>query len=286
MPVQETRSIRPTSPIVAMVGGKSIRMEEFWPSLVELGGVTTMQDIKLRIALEAMLDERDIQITSNDIIGERALLATTLPNVEQREFDDMLESRGFGEHRRYQLLWRNAALRILVADDVMVTQEAVWRMYAIIHGPSYSAKVIVVTTLDEASAIKSKLALGASFSQLAETTSIDPSAVRCGVVDSISLADPAWPSPIRNALPALGIGELSDPILIGNRWILITVTSGPLKSEILFEEVENEMRNLATLAQERFLMEKLAVSLRNQSAPVLFDPELQRVLGSNTNNSH
>ena len=272
------------SPIVALVGSTRVRRDDLWSPLVEIGGKTAMYDLILSVAIESELLERGLEITSQDIASERSLLATTVPQVQQGVFDDILETRGFGPHRRSQLLFRNAALRKLISFDVKVSDDATRRMFSIIHGVSYPASVIVVPTLEQATEIKSKLLAGESFSTIAIDSSIDSSASRGGTVDPISVADPVWPSAIRDVVPNLVQGEISNPILIDNKWVVVTVTGTPINSAVEFKDVEPEMRRLAKLAQERFLMSQLATSLVEQHAPTLFDDDLKRVLRSLADN--
>ena len=272
------------SPIIALVGSKRIRKDDLWPSLVEIGGNTALRDLILRVAIEATLQEQGMVISSQDINNERLLLEATVPQVQEHMFDDILETRGFGPHRRSQLLFRNAALRKLISGDVLVTEDATKKMYSIIHGVTYPASVIVVPTLEQAADVKSRLEAGASFREMAVDSSIDSSASRGGAVGSISTADPTWPIPIRNVLPNLTQGEISNPLLIDQKWVVLTITGTPTTSDITFEDVESEMYELAKLAQERFLMDQLATSLTEQYSPTLFDDDLKRALRSLTNN--
>ena len=62
---------------------------------------------------------------------------------------------------------------------------------------SYPTRIIVVSTLEEANKVISRIQLGESFSDVAIDISIDSSASRGGQVESISTADPIWPAPIR-----------------------------------------------------------------------------------------
>ena len=266
------------SPIIALVGSRRIRRNDLWPSLVEIGGNTAMYDLVLDVAIETTLQDQEIVISAQDIKNERTLLESTVPQVQQQVFDDILETRGFGLHRRSKLLFRNAALRKLISSDVRVTDDATRKMYSIIHGTTYPASVIVVPTLRQATEVKNKLEAGVSFREMAIDCSIDSSASRGGTVGPISVADPVWPAAIRDELPNMSRGAISDPLLIHERWVILTVTGAATKSDVAFEDVESAMYELATLSQERFLMEQLATSLIEQYTPTLFDDDLKRVL--------
>ena len=238
-----------------------------------------MQDAILTIAIRNAIDARGINISPVDIANERQLLSSMSPELKQEEFDEMLKRKGIGKYRLAKLLWRNAALRKLVARDVHVTDEGVERMFSILHGPSYPAKIIVVSTLEKAIEIKAKLDNGESFNNLAKSHSIDPSAQVGGFVNPIAVADPSWPSPLRETLPELIIDDYSNPIFIGDRWVILTVTGIPTTTNKMRKEVDSEIRILARLAQERFLMEELANRLLYQQQVKLIDRDLKRVLG-------
>ena len=155
------------SPIVAFIDTTAIRQEDFWPALIELVGQEILEDYILKIALIAALKNEGITILPKDIQIEEENLSTISSHLSKNDFDNILKTRGFGNFRKSQLLWRNAALRKLVHDKVDVTSQAVQRMFSIVHGPAYPTRLIVVSTLEEANDILYELELGTSFSDLA-----------------------------------------------------------------------------------------------------------------------
>jgi parvulin-like peptidyl-prolyl isomerase len=158
-------------------------------------------------------------------------------------------------------------------------------MFAIVHGPRYPVRIIVVTTRTEAGHVFETLQNGDSFSEVAIQQSIDSSSVTGGRVSAISCADPSWPAPIRESISTLGVGEISPPIFIGDRWAIINVTDEPSTPSVQFRDVENKMRELATRTQERFLMENLAQRLIKNSTMKIFDKDLQKISSPNAHSS-
>ncbi len=268
------------SPIVALVGTKRIRRDDLWPTLIEIGGKTALDEHVLNIAVELALDKQGVEITQQDIDNERTLFATSLRSNQNNEVDKVLESKGYGPHRKSALLFRNAALRKLISPDVRVTESSKKKMFSIMYGVSYPARIIVVPSLDLASDITSELAGGASVHEIAVEYSIDSSGARGGFVNPINTADPVWPTAIRDVLPNLKIDEISTPILVDDKWVIIQVTGAPIISEVSYKDVEPEMHRLSTLAQERFLMEQLSSSLIEQNNPTVFDDDVKRSLRS------
>ena len=83
------------------------------------------------------------------------------------------------------------------------------------------------------------------------------------------------PSSIREALTSTQIGELSDPIYIGDRWVILTVTDEPSKATVSFQDVEPAMQRLAKLAQERLQMQKIAQKITDSTVLKIFDKHLK-----------
>ncbi len=263
------------------MGTESIRLQEILPALIEIGGNEVMNDFILQIAIESELSKKSITISHKEIDTERRLFQTRFDHLPKTSIDKVLLEKGYGPVRERQLLWRNAALRKLVASDVDVTSNSIRRMYEIIHGTSFPVRIIVTTTQKEAGDIFALLSEGKLFPDLAIQFSIDSSASRGGLVDPIPIADPLWPAPLRESLPEIRVGEYSKPIFIGDRWIIVQVTKPPITSDTTFEEVKVEMQQLAQLAQERFLMEALAESLQKKYKVTFFNKELKQVSSTN-----
>ena len=270
-----------SSPIVALVGEKTIRQEDIWPALIELAGEEVVQDAINSMLIAVELEERSIQLRQHCIEQEWAYLLETDPTLNQERFKNQLKKKGVGKKRLHDLLQRTSSLRLLIEDAVSVTEDQTRRMYEIVHGTKYPIHIIVLSTLDEANIIHQKLQRGGSFTELARANSIDPSAKLGGDIGSITMADPIWPEPIRKALPKLKLGTCSMPIFIGDRWAILSLSSIPTVSNVPFETVETKMKHLAKLAQERFLMERALTTLQNKTTIQYFDTDIRRVLGSN-----
>ncbi len=264
------------------MGTTSIRKEDLWVALIELGGKEALDDFALNISLESELQSRGLEIYPKDIQEEENLFFALDSNLNTDMLTNMLQKKGIGNIRKKQLLWRNAALRKLIKDQVIITDDAVLRMFSIVHGAAYPSRIIVISTLDEANKIVKQLKSGIPFSDVAIEESIDSSAIAGGRVNPISIADPIWPSPIREVISTIDIHSISDPIFIGDRWVILQVTDIPIVSNTTFNDAEFEMRQLATLAQERFLMESLAQSLSEKNTIKIIDADLKRLLGSNS----
>jgi len=269
------------SRIVAVMNQEVVRQEDVWPALIELGGREVLEDYQLTIALRIELQEQGLSILPTEIRAEERLLSLLVPTTDDESISAFFRNKGLGEFRKSQLLWRNAALRKLVQDQIDIHEEAIQRMFAIVHGPKYPIRIIVVSTRADTTRVFTALQNGETFSDVAIQMSIDSSSINGGRVSPISCSDSIWPAPIRESISKLKIGENSPPIFIGDRWAIIKVTGEPSTYSKRFTDVENEMRNLATRAQERFLMENLARRLIEKSTVKIFDKNLQQISGPN-----
>ena len=281
-PQMETRIIATSpSPVVAITSGYPVRQEEMWSQLLEASGSEIFQDISLSYAIEDALTRAGMdQISQVDVEYEKKLLNRTLSNNNMRYFENILADRGLGKNRLDALCKRTAGLRKLVQPNVVVTDASIDRMFALIHGPKYPTKIIVTPTLEQASNAITRIKEGESFSEVAATMSIDQSAMRGGIVDPISPADPLWPTAIRELIQNNPIGECSSPILIKDRWIIITVVDQPTATTVKREEVRQEIHQLSKLTLERLEMDKLTLALKAKIGFTLIDPLLKRAVQS------
>lgn len=272
-----------TSPVVALAGTNPVRLDAILPALIEIGGKEALEDHVLTLALEDELKNKNLSVSPTDIETEEILFKTMYSKLPKDKVQLVLRDKGLGPKRQRQLFWRNAALRKLVFDDVHLTDDATRRMFSIVHGVTYPTRIIVTSTQKEAGVVIEHLNSGAPFIDLAVQHSIDSSSSRGGLVEPIPISDPLWPEPIRAALPNISEGEFSNPIFIGDRWIIIKVIGEPVTSGVTFEEAKSEMEKLAKLAQERFLMEELATTLSDKYSLTYFNYEFKPLSSSDVN---
>ncbi len=280
-----TPQLKQKSPIVALVGSKTIRRDDLWPALIELAGEEAVQDAVNTLLIEEELERNAITISKTEMEEEWSLLWRANPALNEEALQKQFRERGIGKQREQHMLWRNTALRKLIAGAVSITDERNRRMFEILHGPSYPIKLIVCSSLDESNVAYEKLQEGVSFSDVARNVSIGPQANQGGDAGYISLADPFWPEPIRKTITTLKIGTYSTPIFIGDRWVIVLLIGEPTTYEASFNEVEEEMKQLSVLAQEQYLMQNKLEELQGKSTPTYFDKDLLRVLRSDVHDT-
>ncbi len=265
--------------MVAIVSGQPISRQDMWVHLVESSGSEIFQELLLGLAIQHTISQEKLtEITQEEIDFERNVLLRTLQNNTASNLELLLAERGYGETRLHALCQRNAGLRKLIQQKINVTEASILRMFALIHGPKFPVQIIVTSTLDQASLALKKIRSGERFTTVAATMSIDPSAVRGGIVDPISPGDPLWPTSVRELIQKLDVGECSPPILIEDRWLLITVTDLPTLQVVTLPDVREEMQQLSRLAMEQLEMDQLSKRLRSTTKSNIIDPNIKRAL--------
>ena len=271
------------SPVVALIGKTPIRRDDLWASMSELSGDIVLEEFVLKHALTVEIQKKNIQITQVDLEREFALLKSVITSSDNVALENIFESMGVGPIRKSKLLWRNAALRKLISNQEIVNEEEALNMFELMYGKTYPVSVIVTTQRSVASDCYELLEDGELFHTVALEYSIDSSALRGGVVDPISPLDPAWPLVIREQLSSLELGQVSTPIFIGNKWILIKLIGRPIISNVNFEDVRTNMLVLVKQTKERILMDALSTELKNNYTPVIFDNDFKNALRFNAN---
>jgi parvulin-like peptidyl-prolyl isomerase len=262
----------------ALVEGRIVDWGELQPLLNEAAGADVLAEVILDRMLEAELDDAGILITDQDVDAERALFYSTLsddPDVAARLARQVRARQGLGPLRMDELLKRNAALRALVRDQVEINDEAVRRMYEIIHGAKRQARLIVVPTLNDAQAAINRVAAGELFADVAVEVSTDTSAARGGLLEPISRADASYPQAMREALWALVPGELSRPVFLSDRYAVLSLVRVVDGDGADFSAVRPDLERLARLNQERILMDDLTRRLLTEANVTIIDNEVK-----------
>ena len=300
--VQAERSVSPgdtdterapsdTPPV--MLDGTPIGWDTLRPLLAEAAGRTIVEEAVLTRLVQAECRRRDITITRADVQAEQTFLIDALTDAQpvaasnpdniQQLVARVRAQRGLGPERWRELLERNAMLRALVRDAVLVTDEALERTHALLYGPDYPTRLIVTATARQAADAVRRIKEGQSFGEVAADVSIDPSADRGGIIDPINTADPTWPQAIRRAvedLASAGVigraGEVSDPILLDEGFAIIWLERAPdPKGVPSVGAVRAELERLVRVEQERLLMQREARRLLDEARVDVLDQSLE-----------
>lgn len=278
--------------VVAIVAGQPVTLSQLAPALLEAAGGQALEEIALDVALRAQLRDAGLAVADADIDTEReALLARfaqtadsqAAPGADARESAEAALTRvrlqrGLGPARFRALLWRTAALRALVrrSDPVTITDDAIAQAHEMAHGPTRIARVIVAPDLAQAQVALRRVNAGEPFSQVAVEMSSDLSAARGGLLEPISLADPSYPSAIRDALASLAPGQRSPPVAIDSGYAIFLLERIEPGDGVPLEQTRDRLTRDLTIREERVRMDRLAQRLLRQVDVRPLDATLER----------
>ncbi|MCB9844427.1 MAG: hypothetical protein H6811_00360 [Phycisphaeraceae bacterium] len=269
-----------------VVDGRAIGWSALAPGLIEGAGGAVLEEALLDVLLERALRERGLTVGEEDVSRERALLAETLGgDLSASALEALRRERGIGERRLRGLVRRNAALRALVRDEVEVGEAEVGAAYEIIFGERVRVRLLVVRTLAEARALRGELSGGTGdlserFSRRAREASLDGSAGEGGLVEAMSLRDPAYPAALRGAIAATEPGQMSAiaPLDAGYAIALVEGPVAPAETTVEAEHDELHARLLARA--QRVAMAALAQQLLGGAEVRIDDPLLAEAWAS------
>lgn len=263
---------------IAYIAGEPVTQREAAPLLYEAAGGPVLADLVLERELRRRLDERGLAVTDADVQAERQRLLETLaddPDQAARLLGEVRQQRGLGSQRFEQLLWRNAALRKLAAD-VRVEPVAVQREFAIVHGPKYQPRVIVADSAREAAQLRQRIIAGEDFAAVAAEASTDASATTGGLLPPISPEDPSYAEALREALPKLGVGQVSSVLSIDDRFGLVKLERKIPADAVEWADVEEALTARVRRRGEALAMQRLARSILTDTSVTVLDPTLQQ----------
>lgn len=264
--------------IAAIWQQDSVTWDELRPILAERAGAMALEEALLDKRVRATAAERGISITDALLAAEEAALREQLspePDRAERLLEEVRARQGLGPRRWRALLWRNAALRSLVARDVTVLPEQVEAALDSVHGGKRKARVISVPDLRAAQRVAERLAAGEAFADVAAESSTDASAARGGLIAPVSRLDPSYPAAFREALWSLAApGAVSPPVLSSNGFVLVRYEGDVPAAAAPPADARAAAERAVRLAQERARMEELARDMVRGAKPTIFDDSL------------
>lgn len=277
--------IPPPQRPAAVIDGEPITWSALQPALAEAAGAAVLIDAALDARLARRFSLQGLTLVPAMIERERTIFAAAAAAAglsgddAAAALERLKAQRGLGPVRFAALLRRNAMLRALVQPEVLVNEASISQAYSLRHGDRFRARVISVSTANQASEALRRIRAGEDFSRVAAEVSTDASASRGGVIDPISPADPAYPQALRDTLAKMNPGEISSPIAMSQGFTIVVLDAkGPPPGQSVPpnpESVRADMEREARLRQERLLMEQLARELSVGPGVRPLDPSLR-----------
>jgi len=265
---------------VALANGRQVPWGDLKPLLTELAGAQALEELLLDRALDDLAAERGVIITRDDLSRERTTLLESMHEdraTALQLLEDMRTARGLGPVRFERLLRRTAIMRAIVAPDIEITEQSIARMHDLLHGPKRQPRLIVTQGLNDAQRALERIRGGEQFVDVATEVSIDPSASRGGLLAPIARQDPAYPPQLRETLWSIGIGAISDPILLDNRYAIVQYQREFPADGMSLEETRQDVERMVRLDQERVLMDQLARQLLASQTVNVVDRSLREL---------
>lgn len=261
---------------IGYLKGQPIRAEQLQAQLAESAGGQVLFEYVLDARIAEKLKAQDIKISEDQIKYEEKLMLEGLDkdiNQAQRVLTELRNRRGLGPVRFRELLYRNAALRQLVpipspekTSEMMVRQE-----YEIYYGTRYEVRIIVVESLGKAQEVLGRLRTGETFVDLAVQMSTDSSRQQGGLLSPFNTLDESYPKGIREFLPRMTVGQVSDPISLGDDkvYALVRLERKIEGNKPNFDDVKNQLTQSVILRIQRVEMDQMVRAMMSEAQVTL-----------------
>ena len=166
-----------------------------------------------------------------------------------------------------------------VTDD-MVKAEYDKQVAAMPDQDEVEARHILVTTEDDAKAIKTQLDGGADFATLAKEKSIEPGAKDSGGELGYFTQD-KMVKPFADAAFAMKVGEISNPIQTQFGWHIIKVEDRRKAAKPTLEAMTQQLRQSIYIAKYRELLQNLRAAAKIDIPDATLSQQVQTQLGAN-----
>jgi hypothetical protein len=268
-----------SNPAAILVNGRAIGWDSLKPQLAEAAGAMIVRDTVLDIVIDAELGRRALKLEPADIAAEENLLQSSLSSSADeaaRLIVNLRRRDGLGPTRWAALLRRNAALRLLVRDQVTITDPMIDAAFDVAHGPRRQSRLLVAASRTELERLASRIKGGEPFGDVAATESADASASRGGLLAPIARQDPSYPAALREAMWSTPIGELSSAIMLESGYALVRPEREIPTDGAKLSAVRSALERAVRVSQERILMDQLAQRLLWETQITVLDESLHR----------
>ena len=262
------------------VNSKTISLLSLQMYLLEAAGGQVLAEFVLDEMLREQLSRRQLTIDAERLEAERVILLSALDpdqNQAQLLLDELREQQGLGERRYSQLLWRNAALRLLVQDDVEVSPASIEQAFEFEYGARYEARLLVVDSLPLAADLtRQAREADANFTRLVIEHSTDSSRAQGGLLPPISTVDGTFPAIVRQSVAELAPGQVSDPMALDRGFAILKLERKIDAEPVRIDDVRDELTLGVRRQVEQMLMRQRARALIAEAKVIILDPALHK----------
>jgi peptidyl-prolyl cis-trans isomerase C len=163
--------------------------------------------------------------------------------------------------------------------EAAITDEALQKAYDAkfadaVEAKEYHAAHILVATEEEAKDLKAQIDAGASFADLAKAHSSDGAAANGGDLGWFSQG--MMVKPFEDAVLAMDVGKVSDPIQTQFGWHLINLTETRIKAAPTLDEMRDELASAIEQAAVDAHIQSITDAAKIERPGEGFDPALMR----------
>ncbi|MEM6749709.1 MAG: peptidylprolyl isomerase [Planctomycetota bacterium] len=263
-----------------LVGGQPVRRDTLFAALLEAGGDAGLSELVLDRAVADRLNRRGLAITTADLDRERDRLLDQLaaaagdPQDPEALLAAFRAQRGLSAGRFDRLLRRNAGLWALAERPTPPGEAAIRRRYDLRFGGRYAVRVIATPDLAAAQRVLADLDAGRGFAAVARERSTDPSGELGGALPLVSLADPAWPQSVRDAVAGMAAGAVSSPVAVEGGFLIVRLEEVVETPAPALEDVRDALAADLVRSGERLAMRRAARDLLQDTPVMVLDPAL------------
>lgn len=233
-------------------------------------------------------------------LGHLIVLRANLPEQYQNLPDDVLYKGILNQLIQQAALAQSAESKITLRDtlaiendqrgymagvalqgvaEAAVTDEALQTAYDAkfadaVEAKEYHAAHILVKTEEEAKDLKSQIDGGANFAELAKTHSSDGAAANGGDLGWFSQG--MMVKPFEDAVLAMEVGKVSDPVETQFGWHLINLTETRIKAAPTLDDMRDELASEIEQAAVDAHIQAITDAAKIERPGESFDPALMR----------
>jgi parvulin-like peptidyl-prolyl isomerase len=288
-PSRASASAARGEPAIATVDGRPIPRSRVVDTLLRWHGANVLEQLIALETAEAAATKQGLTITQADVDREyeRALrrVVDPLSSVTPKSFDHeaaerlleaVLAQRNISRGQFDLIMRRNAHVRKIVESQQAFTEEQLQQEFQRLYGKRVRVRHIQLAALREVEQVKERLAQGDDFGELAARFSANTASAQAnGSLDPLSVEDDRLPELFRQTAFALGEGEVSSAVRIGEWYHLIKLEEILPPQEADFDRVRDGLaRSLRDRVTEPAMFEMFE-KLFEQATIRILDPVLK-----------
>jgi len=240
----------------AVVGDRQISEAEYVSALKQKFGSQVLKDMVDREVVFQAAKKQGVTVDQKQLDQEIAAIRESYGSESESDFQQaLIKQAGTTEESLRQEITYQLLLRALATKDVAIPDEELLAYYNS-HTELYATPMqlrlgqIVVASLEEAGRVISELGQGADFQTLAKERSIDSlTAGNGGEMGWVSLSDSRIPDDSRDIVANLDTKKISDPVKLGDNYVIYQVAERREAQKQTFDQVREEIRELLAFAQ-------------------------------------